>query len=396
MAAASVNVRRSCSGSCGWRRNCVCWQRLLSAGVPPPVRNTPSTLPDLPKKAPPCSSAEKHCSMCHAVNGSGGRVAPDLGAMHPGTPAMGWLITVIWNHMPGMWRQMHGEKPQLNQEDMAHILAFLYQAGPRTSRATPRPARASSMPRAACGAMRCVPMAALRPRSFQSGGCRRCLAWMHAMWNHAQSMIEPVTKEMGTWPQFTGGGDERPGGLRQRGTFRRDTGRRRDCAAARITGGKSSRQSASMSFGARQRRQGRSRTGTRSRTAAELRAIRRRAVEPRSGDVAACARGEPGRADAAGRRDHGRPALSGQPAIFRAYGIAFPGRARFRRAGLRELPWTKRRWHAQRAPTACRGRRLYHGLFRDGAVEPRSRDEHHAPRSLASHGPAWSRTMWAS
>ena len=30
------------------------------------------------------------------------------------------------------------------------------------------------------------------------------LAWMHAMWNHAQSMIEPITKELGTWPQFTG------------------------------------------------------------------------------------------------------------------------------------------------------------------------------------------------
>src|ERR1039458_5492604 len=30
------------------------------------------------------------------------------------------------------------------------------------------------------------------------------LAWMHAMWNHAQSMIEPVTKELGAWPQFTG------------------------------------------------------------------------------------------------------------------------------------------------------------------------------------------------
>ena len=63
-----------------------------------------------PEKGAALFYGKKHCSICHAVNGSGGRVAPDLGATRPGTPAMGWLITVIWNHMPGMWRQMHGEK----------------------------------------------------------------------------------------------------------------------------------------------------------------------------------------------------------------------------------------------------------------------------------------------
>src|SRR4051812_18331167 len=61
-----------------------------------------------PEKGAALFYGKKHCSVCHAVNGNGGRVAPDLGATHPGTPAMGWLITVLWNHMPGMWRQLHG------------------------------------------------------------------------------------------------------------------------------------------------------------------------------------------------------------------------------------------------------------------------------------------------
>jgi mono/diheme cytochrome c family protein len=30
-------------------------------------------------------------------------------------------------------------------------------------------------------------------------------AWTRTMWNHAQSMIEPITQATGQWPQFTGG-----------------------------------------------------------------------------------------------------------------------------------------------------------------------------------------------
>ena len=74
---------------------------------------------------------DKQCGICHAVNGSGGRVAPDLSGTHPATPAMGWLVTVLWNHGPSMWRQIRQEKqpyPQLDAQEMADILAFLYQA----------------------------------------------------------------------------------------------------------------------------------------------------------------------------------------------------------------------------------------------------------------------------
>ena len=82
-------------------------------------------LTGFPEKGAALFYGKKHCSVCHAVNGSGGRVAPDLGA----TAA----------------------------PDLSKVAA---------------------------------------------GGDRP--AWMHAMWNHAQSMIEPVTKELGAWPRFTG------------------------------------------------------------------------------------------------------------------------------------------------------------------------------------------------
>jgi len=83
----------------------------------------------IPEEGAALFFGKKQCAICHAVNGRGCRVAPDLGTIHPGTPATAWLATVLWDHEPGMWRQMGGKTPQLSQEEMAHILAFLYQAG---------------------------------------------------------------------------------------------------------------------------------------------------------------------------------------------------------------------------------------------------------------------------
>ena len=94
-----------------------------------PVRRHALYVVGVPEKGAELFFGEKRCSVCHAVNGKGGHVGPDLGTIHPGRPAMGWLATVLWNHAPAMWGRMRGVKPpQLNQEEMAHVLAFLYQA----------------------------------------------------------------------------------------------------------------------------------------------------------------------------------------------------------------------------------------------------------------------------
>jgi cytochrome c2 len=151
---------------------------------------------------------DKQCGICHAINGAGGRVAPDLSGQRPGTPAMGWLVTVLWNHGPGMWRQIRRKNdpyPQLDAQEMADIFAFLYQA--------------SSIDRAGDPSV--------GQRVFNEKGCVRCHsvsgtggqtapdlskiaarldsdAWTRAMLNHAGSMIAPITSTLGQWPQFTG------------------------------------------------------------------------------------------------------------------------------------------------------------------------------------------------
>ncbi len=162
----------------------------------------------VPEKGAELFFGEKQCATCHSINGSGGRVAPDLSTTRPGTPAMGWLTAVLWNHAPGMFRQMRRGNvayPHLNTEEMAHVLAFLYQAANAD-----RPGDPSA-----------------GERVFRDNGCSRChsvrqaggntapdlaapavsgstSAWTRAMWNHAQAMVDPVTKALGRWPQFTG------------------------------------------------------------------------------------------------------------------------------------------------------------------------------------------------
>ena len=74
---------------------------------------------------------EKRCSTCHAIDGNGATAAPDLSRERPGTPAMGWLAAKLWDHSPAMSRQIRGTLPypKMTPEEMADMLAFLFQAG---------------------------------------------------------------------------------------------------------------------------------------------------------------------------------------------------------------------------------------------------------------------------
>jgi cytochrome c2 len=157
-----------------------------------------------PEKGAALFYGDKQCGICHAVNGKGGRLAPDLAGLQPSPPALGWLTAVMWNHAPGMWRQMRRQGiPRLNQEEVAHILAFLYKAGTSDRMGSAQKGRRVFTDK---GCVRCHSVGS-------SGGDRApelseivaragTIAWMGAMWNHAQSMVEPVTKEMGRWPEL--------------------------------------------------------------------------------------------------------------------------------------------------------------------------------------------------
>ncbi len=151
---------------------------------------------------------DKQCGVCHSINGIGGRVAPDLSGTHPGTPAMGWLAAVLWNHGPGMWRQIRQKNdpyPQLNSQEMADIFSFLYQVSSVDHSGDPSVGQRVFIEK---GCVRCHSVGGTggqsAPELSKIAAGSNSNAWTLTMFNHAGSMIAPITSTLGTWPQFTG------------------------------------------------------------------------------------------------------------------------------------------------------------------------------------------------
>lgn len=162
----------------------------------------------VPEKGAALFYGSKRCSICHSINGEGGRIGPDLSGTSPSAPAMGWLTAALWNHAPGMWRQMRRgsqASPQLNPEEMAHLLAFLYQAGTMDR---PGDVKAGRLVFEEKLCVRCHSVrgqgGTTAPDLAKIATAGGAMAWTGAMWNHAQSMIGPIAEAAGKWPQFTG------------------------------------------------------------------------------------------------------------------------------------------------------------------------------------------------
>ncbi len=151
---------------------------------------------------------EKQCGICHSVNGNGGRVAPELSGTRPETPAMGWLAAVLWNHGPGMWRQIRQANrpfPELSAQEMADMLEFLFQAssldGPGNKDTGERVFAEKGCSH--CHSVRGTGGSTAPDLSAVAAGGDSS-AWTGAMLNHAGSMVGPITSTLGQWPQFSG------------------------------------------------------------------------------------------------------------------------------------------------------------------------------------------------
>jgi len=151
---------------------------------------------------------KKGCAQCHPANGYGGNLAPDLGFARDPKSDMSNLVSAMWNCAPRMWESIRkkGMKfPSLNQEEMAHLFAFLYTA--RYLDQSGDKLRGAQLLRAK-GCMYCH---AVRGLGGDKGsdlskvaGVDTPILWTQAMWNHAPKM-EVLMREAGVaWPRFQG------------------------------------------------------------------------------------------------------------------------------------------------------------------------------------------------
>jgi mono/diheme cytochrome c family protein len=151
---------------------------------------------------------KKGCAECHPVNGYGGNSAPDLGLARSPQGSLSQLVSAMWNCAPRMWERMRAERmhfPALNQEEMAHLFAFLYTVKYVDQSGDQERGHHLLWKK---GCVRCHAVGGVGgtegPDLSSVKGVDTPIVWTQTMWNHAPVMEARMEKIRLPWPTFKG------------------------------------------------------------------------------------------------------------------------------------------------------------------------------------------------
>jgi cytochrome c2 len=149
---------------------------------------------------------EKGCLRCHAVNGRGGKRAPDFirASSEARTPAL--FASVLWNHSPKMWEEFEAQGqqiPPLDSSEVADLFAYFYSTlyfSPPGSSARGR----NVFEEKNCVSCHSEVLDARSKRSIDDWrDIKNPIAWAEQMWNHASAMDSATTNRGIRWPKLS-------------------------------------------------------------------------------------------------------------------------------------------------------------------------------------------------
>lgn len=176
----------------------------LKAASPAPVEEPLYVLPGRTNEGHRLF-VQKKCQECHGVRGEGGKVGPDLAerGLHK---SLTEFAAAMWNKIPAMMAAMKAQSiavPQLEPQEMADIVAYLYSVQYFAEPGDPRRGEQLVTARGCLGCHR------VRGKGGKGAGdlARGArfpspAAAVAAMWNHALIMEEVAQPQKIAWPQF--------------------------------------------------------------------------------------------------------------------------------------------------------------------------------------------------